>query len=94
MIDLTSPGVVAAAATLVAAISAFIVSMRRSSADSDNHWQEMIRIQLQEQIARTTALSEELDIERRERWRIEASLTHRIALLESTLRSHGIAVPS
>lgn len=98
--SLTAVGVVGAIATLIGTLSGFIVAVRRSSADSDDHWQDMVRAQLAAQIDRNTALDrrvgelwQALDLERIERRRIEASMGHRIALLEATLRDHGIALP-
>ena len=98
--NLTAVGIFGAMTTLLGTIGGFVVALRRSSSDSEDHWQELVRAQLATQIDRNSALDARvndlwsaLDIERVERRRIEASMGARIALLEQTLRSNGITVP-
>lgn len=99
--DLTTVGVFGAAATLLGTISGFVVALRRSKADGDDHWQDLVRVQLADQIERNSLLERRvselwaaLDAERAERRRVEAGMAGRIALLESVLRAHGIAPPT
>jgi hypothetical protein len=98
--NLTSVGLIGAMATLLGTVSGFVVALRRSSSESDDHWQDLVRAQLAAQIQRNEALDRRvselwvaLDTERIERRRIEAAMGSRIALLESILRTHGIDLP-
>jgi hypothetical protein len=100
MTALTVAGVIGASTTLLGTLGGFVVAVRRSSADSDDHWQDLVRSQLAAQIGRNEQLDQritrlwtDLDTERSERRRVEAGMASRIALLESTLRTNGIAVP-
>ena len=99
--SLTVAGIVGAIATLIGTVSGFVVALRRSEADGDDHWQELVRAQLSAQIIRNAELEQKisdlwsmLDLERNDRRRVELSMASRISLLESILRSNGIALPN
>ena len=103
--SLTVAGIVGAIATLIGTVSGFVVAVRRSQSEGDGHWQDLVRAQLAAQIEINVKRNEELerrvsdlwaalDGERAERRNVEANMAARIALLESILRSHGIALPT
>ena len=99
--SLTVAGILGAIATFIGTVSGFIVAVRRSHSDSEDHWQDLVRAQLSAQIIRNAELEQKisdlwsmLDAERVDRRRVELSMATRISLLESILRSNGIALPS
>lgn len=101
MVSTATAAIIGASATMLAAIGGFIAAMRRSGAEGDDHWQDLVRGQLEAQITRNNELDkkvsdlwEALDREKAERRRIEGKMADRIALLESILRLNGITIPS
>lgn len=99
--SLTTVGILGAVATFLGTLSGFVVALRRSHADGEDHWQDLVRSQLAAQIERNASLElrvaelwTAIDNERQDRRRIESLMATRISLLESILRQNGIALPT
>ena len=99
--SLTVAGIVGAIATLIGTVSGFVVALRRSESDGDDRWHAIMNAQLKSLGERNAELEKKisdlwsmLDAERVDRRRVELSMATRISLLESILRSNGIALPS
>lgn len=88
-------GTIGAITTVLGAVSALVVALRKSKSESDDSWQARVREQLEWQIkrnnellARVEQLEQALAAEREDRRRIEAEMRGRIIELEARLRSY------
>lgn len=92
---LSLAGTFGALVSVIGAVTALVVALRKSKSESDDSWQARVREQLEWQIKRNNELSEQvadlaraLQAERDDRRRIEAELRGRIVELESRLRAY------
>lgn len=92
---LSLAGTLGAMVTVLGAVSALVVALRKSKSESDDSWQARVREQLEWQIKRNTELlarveqlEQALAVERSERRQRESEMAGRIVELEARLRSY------